>query len=521
MKKRNKYRILPFLLGATLLWGCGKQEDTATTPEETPIASTEQSTEAAPTESKEETKPVATKFYLRTCIALAENVNPKEYANYEIVLEPLKEAWRLMEDENATQEEVDAAAFLLRDTVALLNDGSGLPPVKDLDTYPELPNPFVALDGTEITTPEQWETRSEEISNMYEYYMYGVWRDGSDETVTYTYEDNTLMIEVKRDNSEKIVRFHATVGLPDSAIPAPEGGYPVIVGMHAGISEATAHAGGYATITISPYDIASDDIYHKGIFYELYPYGDTWQEQTGVLMAWAWGCSKVLDALEAGAAEDLGISSENTIVTGVSRWGKAAMVCGAFDKRFKMVAPSCSGAGGVALFRYTSTGKTYDFSSKGASNAYTYGANEPIGSLQANTERGWFNDKFMSFKKPEDFPFDQHLLCSTVADPDRYLFIIGSCISEDWVNAPSMWYSYLATQRVYDFLGISDHLAINIHKEGHAVIDEDMRYMMQYFNYHVYGIEPTMNLTDLTTSAFALEQNTDPIWNSIDTVWGK
>ena len=33
------------------------------------------------------------------------------------------------------------------------------------------------------------------------------------------------------------------------------------------------------------------------------------------------------------------------IIYGVSRWGKAAAVADAFDKRIKVTAPSCSGQG--------------------------------------------------------------------------------------------------------------------------------------------------------------------------------
>ncbi len=226
-------------------------------------------------------------------------------------------------------------------------------------------------------------------------------------------------------------------------------------------------------------------------------------------MAWSWGCSKVLDALYNGAAEELSINPESAIVTGVSRWGKAAAVCGAFDTRFKMTAPSCSGAGGLALYRYKSEGKTYDFSSKGGSASYTYDANEPLSNLQSSGEEGWFNTRFLEFRDPQQLPVDQHMLGALCADPNRYLFIIASCQGENWVNAPSMWMSYLGMRHVWDYLGLSDHLAINVHLSGHAVIEEDMKYMCQYFDWHVYGIEPKDDLSKLQTSVFALPKNSD------------
>lgn len=389
-----------------------------------------------------------------------------------------------------------------------------------------VPNPFRFFNGEVVGSRSEWPKRAAEISAAYQHYMYGTYRDGSDEEVSYSIKKNgdnsySLTVNVRRISTEKNGSFTATVLMPDASIKAPDGGYPVIVGMHAGISEDTANKNGYATITVDMFShsVASDDAQHSGVFYDLYPYGPEPEEQTGVLMAWGWGCSKILDALEAGLGKELNISTVNTVVTGVSRWGKAAIVCGAFDHRFKMTAPSCSGAGGVALYRYTSEGRTYDFSSKGADSAYTYGRNEPIGSLQSPGERGWFNDMFLKFKTPESLPLDQHELCSLVADSDRYLFIIGSCIYEDWVNAPSMWYSYLGAREVYKALGIEDNIAINIHKQGHAVIAEDMEYITDYFDCHVYGKEPKFNPDDLRTSVFALEQNADRDMDGFCSQW--
>ena len=139
--------------------------------------------------------------------------------------------------------------------------------------------------------------------------------------------------------------------------------------------------------------IAADNLSRTGVFYELYPYGQTWQEQTGALMAWAWGVSKVIDALENGAKDQLNINPEYSIVTGVSRWGKAAAVAGAFDQRIKVTVPACSGAGGMAAFRYVSEGKPMIFG-PWPRHLYLMSANEPLGSLQSSAERHWFNNNF-------------------------------------------------------------------------------------------------------------------------------
>ncbi len=440
------------------------------------------------------------------------------YANPEILDAPKQRAQELLTSENATQEEVDNALAELKAAVAQLNDGSGYASAKNLEAVEALPDPYLFLDGTYVESAEDWDARAEELSGMYQYYMYGVWRDGTGEKLTYDLKGNAVTITVEREG--RSAAFTVTVTVPDEEkCEMPEDGWPVIVGMHGGIQESVALENGFATVILNTYEIASDDNKHTGAFYQLYPYGESWKEQTGVLLAWSWGASKVLDAFEEGLGAELNINSENSIITGVSRWGKAAAVCGAFESRFKLVAPSCSGAGGLAVYRYTSEGNTYDFTSKGASNAYTYGANEPLGSLQATGEQGWFNDMFLNFSDVTYLPVEQYMLASMCADEDRYLFIIGSCIYEDWVNAPSMYLCYKAAASIFDFLGLEDHIAVNIHREGHAVIEEDMRYIIDYFNYHVYGKEPTLDLENLKTSVFEEAANYDPLFDAFNKEW--
>lgn len=396
-----------------------------------------------------------------------------------------------------------------------------MPSVESLKPVGGYPDVMTFIDGTKVGSKEDWASRAQEISNMYQYYMYGVWRDGSDEDVTYKYTPGAnnltgrLAITIKRKSTGVSKSMTVNVQLPDaSQLKAPNGGWPLVVGMHGMIQERVATSRGYAVITLNTNEIAADNNRRTGIFYDLYPYGTDWKEQTGVLMAWSWGASKVLDALENGAGKELNINGANSIITGVSRWGKAAAVCGTFEKRFKMVAPSCSGAGGVAMYRYVSEGKTYDFTSKNAPASYKYTKNEPLDSLQATGEQGWFNGNFMKFKDPDVFPMDQHFLCAINADPNRYFFIIGSCTGEDWVNAPAMWLAYRAALPVYEFLGLGDHIVANIHKSGHAVIEEDMNYMIDYFNEKVYNIPSKRDLSNLKTSVFELPANKDPLFDS-------
>jgi len=148
------------------------------------------------------------------------------------------------------------------------------------------------------------------------------------------------------------------------------------------------------------------------------------------------------------------------------------------------------------------------------SKEYAYGRNEPLDSLRATGEQGWFNNKFSCFKDPKALPVDQHMLATLCADPERYLFIIAACAGDQWSNAPGMWLTYRAAKASYEKLGLGDHIVANSHQTGHALTEEDMNYMIGYFNEKVYGIKSERDLTCLTTSVFEAPVNKDPIFDS-------
>lgn len=463
----------------------------------------------------DENKQVASARYtgmLYSWIKYVESINPNAYINSKIIIEPLKNAKAVLQNPTATQNEIDAAEAELREVVANLTDGSGFLKVQDLVENKELTDAFTFFNGEPVNSTADWHKRAEEIRRLYQYYMYGVMPDSSNETISYTISGNEMQIAVKKDNQS--VSFPVMFQVPDAdKVAMPEGGYPVLIAFGWLGQTDYANNRGYAIITLNTEVIAADNLTRAGVFYELYPYGDFWTEQTGALMAWSWGVSKILDSLETGAGAELNINPEYSIVTGVSRWGKAAAVAGAFDKRIKVTVPACSGAGGMASFRYTSEGKVYDYSTLGLSNPYTMSANEPLGSLQSSGERHWFNDNFLKFKQAAVLPFDQHLLAALCADEPRYLFITGSYLYEDWTNPPGMWVTYLAAKEVFDFLELNDHIAILLHKQGHMVTDEDMIYLLDFCDHHFYGKDVESDLTALTKSLYLEPANYDPFFD--------
>ncbi|MBR6257217.1 MAG: hypothetical protein IKR23_07550 [Lachnospiraceae bacterium] len=363
----------------------------------------------------------------------------------------------------------------------------------------------------------------EKIRKFYRENMYGIWREGENVSYERLGEDPKAMeegehnpfeviggelIRINVDTEDKHTEFVIHAYLPEEKDRKKyKNGSPFIVCMHPISSSETALSHGYALFFMDSKTIAADDTSRVGAFYELYPYGKKAQDQTGVLMAWAWGASKVLDAVYAGLDKDLFLDKEASMVTGVSRWGKATAVCGAFDERFRMTIPACSGAGGLALYTYKSEGKTYDLSEADGPSEYTYGKNEPLDCLQSEGERGWFNDKFLQYKNPEDISMEQENLPIAAIGNNNYYFIIAAYTGEDWVNAPAMWECYKRADEVYEREGLREHLVVHFHKLGHAVIDEDMELIIKYFDKMYYGTDTQLDIESLKTTVFAGQED--------------
>lgn len=381
----------------------------------------------------------------------------------------------------------------------------GFPAPTEFTERIEMPNPYVFLDGREVTSPKEFDERLEEIKCMYEYYMYGPLPDATKETVTYEIQDSEMKVTV--NNGVKSAVFSVKLALPTNMIYEKA---PVLFSVFGLMKPDYANERGYAVLSVNPIEIAADNASRTGVFYELYPYGATWEEQTGALAAWGWAVSKTIDALEAGAAEVLGLTTTDFLLTGVSRFGKATAVAGAFEPRIKITAPACSGAGGMALYRYVSEGRVFDYGSIGRGNDYTCGKNEPLSCLRSDAEGHWFNDNFQGFQEEWVMPLEQYMLSALCGRGGRYLFISGSYCDEDWVNANAMWMNYLASKDLFEYMGISDHLAVCLHETGHMVTQRDLEYLLDFADYHLYGKKPVSKLADLTTSLYALPQNANP-----------
>jgi hypothetical protein len=181
-----------------------------------------------------------------------------------------------------------------------------------------------------------------------------------------------------------------------------------------------------------------------GKFFALYGSGHS----TGSLMAWAWGVSRIVDALEITPTAR--INPQRVGVTGCSRNGKGALVAGAFDTHIALTIPQESGSGGSACWRLSDYQKSQGTDVQTASHA--------------SQEQPWFSTAFNSFaSQVSRLPFDHHMLAGLVA-PRGLLIIDNSAMV--WLGNLSCFGCMKVAQLIYQALGVSDSIAVSQIRHG-------------------------------------------------------
>ena len=360
-----------------------------------------------------------------------------------------------------------------------------LPSVGDLPSVAALPDPFLFMNGSAVQSAQDWSLRREELLALVQYYVFGY--RPKPESVTFETSPSpadNLTVTMKQGGREAAI--HATVFVPkrgtDTSI---EGPYPALI-VIGGITEAQRSellSNGYAVIQLPAAQIYSDNASRTGAYTTLFPYeeGD-YEADSGALMAWGWGVSRVLDALEMGAFPD--IDPKKAIVTGLSRFGKAALLAGAFDRRIAVTVPVDSGQAGASGFRYNVEGRIYGYTGQPFEGGHK--RSEKISNMTGSL-RHWFSSRIAEFAGREDkLPFDSHSVMALVA-PRPLLIFAGE--EFDWLSPTSAAVSYTAAKEVYEFLNAGDAIGLNIRKGPHEILDRDIAIMIDFCNHALRGAE--------------------------------
>ncbi|GAA1656670.1 glucuronyl esterase domain-containing protein [Catellatospora bangladeshensis] len=315
--------------------------------------------------------------------------------------------------------------------LAAEDDGAGCPVTLPGSTTsnPRLPDPFRRIDGTRITTKAEWTCRREEIKKLAERYVYGT-KPARPASVTGTVSSSNITVNVSEGG--RSASFSASVSLPTTGT-APYPAVVVVGGL--GADTATIRAAGVAVINYDPLAVGREGTPRtnkQGAFYSVY--GNT--SSTGLLLAWGWGVSRIIDVVEQSGG---GILKADAMgVTGCSRYGKGAFVAGAFDQRIALTMPIESGSAGAPILRGI----------PGESGA------QPLSS--AYSEQPWLGDAFSSFTgNPNGLPIDTHQIVGMIAP--RGLFLMENP-RIDWLAARSGSVAALGGAEIYKALGAGSNL---------------------------------------------------------------
>ncbi len=389
--------------------------------------------------------------------------------------------------------------LLLLFLATTMSRAADFPDPDKLPSHPDLPDPLVMLDGTRVTTKEQWETkRRPELKALFQHYMYGV-RPKAPAKVTPT----VLHEDAKAFGGKATLKEIALAIGPADAPPIHlllvvpnqrQGPAPVFVGItfcgnHALVDDPKVriptawmypgHPGvknnkageegrgkekdvwaleqsidrGYAVATFYNGDIDPDrNDKREGIrpFLE----GDKEAaDATATIMAWAWGVSRAVDYLVTNKDLD----AKRIAVVGHSRLGKTAILAAAFDERIALAIPHQAGCGGTAPSRcHNPKAETV----KRINTSFPH----------------WFDAHFKKFNDdPTKLPFDQNCLAALVA-PRPLLF--SNAVEDQWANPPGQFDVLKAAEPVYKLLGAGGLDAKEMPKPG-RLIDSTLGYYIR------------------------------------------
>ncbi len=337
-------------------------------------------------------------------------------------------------------------------------DPDSLPAPRELERTESFPDPLETFDGERIEAPAEWrETRREELKTLFGQYIYGHAPEAGPDVEFEVHERGEFAGGTMREIdcilatgfSFRFLHLTPEPGAPTFVAPNGMGNHAVHSDERVTHTDAASEFGfsfvneegpaergegeaawcpeylverGYGLLTVCAADVDPDrDEFTDGVQAELDapgPAGTGW----GALRAWAWGLSRGVDYLEDGGAP--------AIAFGHSRFGKAALLAGAFDERFDAVVPHQSGTGGMAPARDNDQ--------------------ETVGEITTAFPH-WFCDFFPAFAgRVPRLPVDSHELVALVA-PRPLLDTAG--LRDVRTNPPRALDALRAAAPVYDLLG--------------------------------------------------------------------
>ncbi len=325
------------------------------------------------------------------------------------------------------------------------------------------------FDGGCTVTPDAWRVRRAELLELLQSELYGH-LPPTPEAVTlrpvhdFTFPDDRHIM----GKSYRIVTaptgfaFRFTLVLP----PGP-GPWPVLIDGDGCWRYLTndiiydAVARGYGIAYFDRLEIAPDAGPERDTgLYLAYPDGDY-----AALAAWAWGYSRVVDALLTLP----GVDTARIGITGHSRGGKATLLAGATDERIALTAPNNSGAAGAGCFRFPDAGAE---GLEHLLSAFPY----------------WYAARLAHYAGHQHaLPFDQHMLKAAVAP--RAL-LTTEARGDIWASPHGTYLTHLAAREAYTALGAASRIGVYYRDGEHNHTRADWGVLLDFADWQLFG-KPT------------------------------
>ncbi len=356
------------------------------------------------------------------------------------------------------------------------------PAVGELPVHAGLPDPFLKVDGTRVTTKTEWKQQREYLKRMLEHYQYGH-LPPAPEKVRWVTDSKTTYFDGKAEQRlGRVVVEHQGEVLEIRAgliRPVGTGPFPVIIKNANYLfdydliddpkriqkyakqqrlkveSDAfrAAVQRGYAIVKFYREDVLPDRTSSgQETFLKMFPDFDG-----GCIAAWAWGTSRLVDIVLTKSW----CKPDAITVTGHSRGGKTALCAGIYDERITLTAPNSSGAGGTASWLH-------------------FEKNQPRQTIavHAANHAYWWNPRLFDFVgKEKHLPFDAHTAKLLIAPRA----LLNTHATEDfWANPYGTAITFEAAQKVFDWLNVAENQGIHWRTGEHQQDFEDWLALLDF-----------------------------------------
>jgi len=352
-----------------------------------------------------------------------------------------------------------------------------------------LPDLLVLKNGSKVNSVSEWEKRRAEIKEDFDTEVYGRfpndipnvnWKVVSrkDSVIgKYPVQIEELLGVVDNSSYPEIeVEIRMTLTLPknaDKSVPVilkfdwnfPAGFNPNKEQENPWQEQLLAENWGYASLIPTSYQADNGAGFREGIIGLVNKGQPRELDDWGALKAWTWGASRVMDYFETHQR----IDADKVAIEGLSRYGKAAMVTMAYDKRIAIGFIGSAGAGGTKILRRN------------------FG--EQIENLASSGEYHWFSSNFIKYAGPlnaEDLPVDAHHLIALAAPRPVFISAGDPKVEGNWVDAKGMFLAAFHAGPAYELYGekglqlqefpqvgkfLSEgKLVFRMHEGGHTVV---------------------------------------------------